>query len=216
MRPQLPGRAEFRPRRRNDQQRRLRAALGERLQHVERGRIGPVQVLEREHQRLGAGAGEHPGGERRELAAAQFLRRQFRRAAGGSGASITGASSGAYSAGVEPDRAERRLEFGEALFAGDFGAAEAGAAPFGDGMQRRVLQQLRGRPLDPGVRRLRQPGAELLDQPRFAEARLADDQRELAFAAARALPAAREECRVPRRGRPAASARASRRAGRRR
>jgi hypothetical protein len=32
-------------------------------------------------------------------------------------------------------------------------------------MQRRILQQLRGRPLDPGVRRLRQPGAELLDQP---------------------------------------------------
>ena len=77
MRAQLPGRAEFRPRRRDDQQRRLRAALGQRLQHVERGRIGPVQVLEREHQRLGASAGEHPGGERRELAAAQFLGRQF-------------------------------------------------------------------------------------------------------------------------------------------
>ena len=60
-------------------------------------------------------------------------------------------------------------------------------------MQRGVLQQLRGRPLDPGVRRLRQPGAELLDQPRFAEARLADDQRELPLAAARALPAAREQ-----------------------
>jgi len=37
------------------------------------------------------------------------------------------------------------------------------------------------------VRRLRQPGAELLDQPRFAEAGLAGDQRELPVAAARAL-----------------------------
>jgi hypothetical protein len=34
--------------------------------------------------------------------------------------------------GVQPDRGERRLEFGEALFAGDFGAAEAGAGPLGD------------------------------------------------------------------------------------
>ena len=43
------------------------------------------------------------------------------------------------------------------------------------------------------MRRLREPGAKLLDQPRFAEARLADDQRELPLAAARALPAARED-----------------------
>ena len=92
---------------------------------------------------------------------------------------------------ARPSRA--RFELGEALFAGDFDAAEARAAPVRDRMQRRVLQQLRGSPLDPGMRRLRQPGAELLDQPRFAEARFADDQRELPFAAARTFPATRED-----------------------
>ena len=97
---------------------------------------------------------------------------------GGNGASMTGASSGAYSAASSPTEPERRLEFGEALFAIDFGAAEADAAPFRDRVQRGVLQELRGRPLEPGVRRLREPGAKLLDQPRFAEAGLTDDQRE--------------------------------------
>ena len=65
VRAQLPGRAELRPRRRDDQKRRVRAALRQRLQHVERGRIGPVQILESEHGRLGARAGEHPSRERR-------------------------------------------------------------------------------------------------------------------------------------------------------
>ena len=56
-------------------------------------------------------------------------------------------------------------------------------------MQRRILQELRRAPLDPGVRRFGEPGAELLDQARLAEARLADDHDELALALARALPA---------------------------
>jgi hypothetical protein len=42
VRAQFPGWAKLGPGRRDDQHRRLRAALGERLQHVERGRIGPV------------------------------------------------------------------------------------------------------------------------------------------------------------------------------
>ena len=41
-----PGRSEFRPRGGDDQQRGLRAALRERAQEIERGRIGPVQILE--------------------------------------------------------------------------------------------------------------------------------------------------------------------------
>src|ERR1700722_12196825 len=40
---------------------------------------------------------------------------------------------------------------------------------------------------------LSEPGAKLLDQPRLAEAGLADDQRELPLAAARALPAAHKD-----------------------
>ena len=165
VRARLPGRAEFGPRRRDDQQRRLRTALCEPLQHVERGRIGPVQVLEGEHDRLGASAGQDPGNQRRELAAAQFLGRKFRNASRRQRRVDHRREQRRIFGGVEPDGAERRFEFGEALFAGDFGAAEADAAPFRDRVQRRVLQQLRGRPLDPGVRRLRQPRAKLLDQP---------------------------------------------------
>ena len=57
-------------------------------------------------------------------------------------------------------------------------------------MQRRVLQKLRGAPFDPGVRRLREPRVELLDEPRLAQAGFADDQHELAFAYVRAPSAA--------------------------
>ena len=70
--------------------------------------------------------------ERRELAAAQFLGRKFRNAARRQRRVDHRREQRRIFGGVEPDRAERRLEFGEALFAGDFGAAEAGAAPFRD------------------------------------------------------------------------------------
>ena len=43
------------------------------------------------------------------------------------------------------------------------------------------------------MRRLAEPGAKLLDQPRLADARLADNQRELTFARARALPSPAEQ-----------------------
>ena len=75
-----PGRAEFRPRRRDDEQRRLRAALGQRPHEVERRRVGPVQVLEGEHGRLRPRSRQNPGRHRRELPSPQFLRREFRRA----------------------------------------------------------------------------------------------------------------------------------------
>jgi hypothetical protein len=60
-------------------------------------------------------------------------------------------------------------------------------------MQRRILQQLRRRPLHPSVGRFTKPGAKLVDQPRLADAGLADDERELPFAFARALPAPGEK-----------------------
>ena len=90
---------------------------------------------------------------------------------------------------------KRAFEIGEALL-GRRIRAEALPAPFGDRMQRCVLQELRGAPLDPGVRRLRKARMELLDKPRLAEARLADDQRELAFARPRALPAALKQAKL--------------------
>ena len=106
-------------------------------------------------------------------------------------------SSGASRAAVSPASSstlrERRFEVGEARLRRDVGAAEAQPAPFGERMQRRVLHELRGGPLDPGVRRRAEPGAEFLDEPRLAEARLADDLHELALAAPRALPAAQEQ-----------------------
>ena len=46
VRAQAPVRAELRPRRRDEEQRRLRAALGQRTHEIERSRVGPVQVLE--------------------------------------------------------------------------------------------------------------------------------------------------------------------------
>ena len=93
---------------------------------------------------------------------------------------------------VEADQPQRAFEVGEALL-GRRIRAKSQPAPFGDWMQRRVLQELRGAPFDPGVRRLREPRMELLDEPRLAEAGLADDQHELAFARASALPAARQQ-----------------------
>ena len=134
---------------------------------------------------------------------------------GGRGMSTSGASRGAYSAGSRPinrnvfSRSARRCSAGAS-------SAKTQPAPFGDRMQRRVLQELRGAPFDPGVRRLREPRVELLDQPRLAEAGFADDQHELAFASRARVPAARQQRRVPPRDRRMASAPARRPVGRRR
>ena len=64
VRAQAPVRAEFRPGRHDDEKRRLGAALRQRPQQIERGRIGPVQVLEGEHDRLRPGACQEQGRHR--------------------------------------------------------------------------------------------------------------------------------------------------------
>ena len=92
-------------------------------------------------------------------------------------------------AGPRPHRVElhlrkRLLEIGEAFLHRDLGAAEAEPAPLGERVERRILQQLRRRPLDPAMRGLAEPGAELVDEPRLADAGFANDLHELAFAAA--------------------------------
>ena len=178
---QAPGRAEFRPRCRDDEQRCLRAALGESLHQIERGRVGPVQVLEREHDRLRPRAGENPRRQRRQLPAPQFLRRELRRAVLGQRDVDQRCEQRCVFGRVEADQPKRILEVGEALFAGWIGA-EPLTAPLGDRVQRRILQQLRRRPFDPGVRRLAEPRAKLLDKPRLADAGFADHERELALA----------------------------------
>ena len=45
--------------------------------------------------------------------------------------------------GIETDQLQSVLEVGEALAGGSVSLAEALAAPFGDRVQRRILQQLR-------------------------------------------------------------------------
>ena len=81
--------------------------------------------------------------------------------------SKSGASKGTILRRVELDLRQRALQLGEALLGGHVGAAETLAAPFGDRVQRRVLQKLRTAPFDPGVRRVAQPGMKFLDQAGF-------------------------------------------------
>ena len=99
MRAHAPGRTELGPRRRHDEQRRQRAALGDAAQHVERGRIGPMQILERQHQRLRLAPAitqfvRAASCRRRNSSAAKAGTRSI-----GSGMSRSGASKGRFSAG---------------------------------------------------------------------------------------------------------------------
>ena len=80
VRAKAPGRSELGPRGREDEHRRLGAALRERPQQIERSRVGPVQVFEGEDDRLRSGASQKQGRHRSQLSASQFLRREFRRA----------------------------------------------------------------------------------------------------------------------------------------
>ena len=61
-------------------QRRRAPALGESLHQIKRCGIGPVQVLEREDDRLRSRPGQKPCRQRRQLTAAQFLGRERRHA----------------------------------------------------------------------------------------------------------------------------------------
>ena len=192
VRPHAPGRAELRPRRRDDQQRRLRPALGQRAHEIERSRVGPVQVLEGEHDCLRPRGRQNPCRHRRQLPAAQLLWREFRGPVLWQEDIDQGREQRRVFGWVQADQTQSVLEVGQALFGGQV-RAEALPAPFGDRMQRRILQQLRRRPLDPGVRRLAEAAVKLLHQPRLAQARLADDQRELALAFTRAIPAPGEK-----------------------
>ena len=124
---------------------------------------------------------------------AQFLGRQLRTAVLRQGNVDQRREQGRVFGRVEADQPQSVLEVGEPPLVGRVGAAETQSAPFGDRMQRRVLQELRGGPFDPGVRRLGEFCAELLDQARLADAGLADDLDELTLAFERPRPAALEE-----------------------
>src|SRR6516164_4585054 len=63
-------------------------------------------------------------------------------------------------------------------------------------MQRRILQQLRRTPFDPRVWRVAELPSKLLDQPRLADAGLADNHHELPFPRSGAFPAAGQDADV--------------------
>jgi hypothetical protein len=192
VRAEAPGRAELGSRGREDEERRLRAALGESLHEIKRGGVRPVQVLERERDGLRARPGEKPGYERRQLPAAQFLRRKLCCAVLRQRDVDQRRDQRRIFGGVEADQGKRILKVGEAPV-GRLIRAEPLAAPFGDRVQRRILQELRRRQFDKGVGRLAKRRAKLLDKPRLADAGFADNERELDRAIARPPPAPAQE-----------------------
>src|SRR5271157_2165300 len=151
-----------------------------------------MQVLERDDGGLGPRSRENPGGHCRKLSASKLFRREIRSAGRRERDVHQRCEQRRMFGWVEADQTQRVFEVGEALFGRSI-QAKTLPAPFGDWMQRRILQELRGAPFDPGVRRLREPRMELLDETRLAKAGLAYDQHELALAYASALPAARQQ-----------------------
>ena len=118
-----PRRAELWPRRREQEQRRLRsAARPERA----RGRAKSDRPSAGPRRRARRRAWDRAPARTHAVIAASCLRRnsssagKFRqaRSSGGSGMSTSGASSGACSAGSRPIRPQRVFEVGEALFGG--------------------------------------------------------------------------------------------------
>src|SRR5262245_48751247 len=63
-------------------------------------------------------------------------------------------------------------------------------------MQWCILQELRRTPLDPCVRHIAEPCSKLIDQPRLADARLADDEQELPLARVGPFPSAGHDAKV--------------------
>jgi hypothetical protein len=155
-----------------------------------------LQVLHRSHYRLGSRAGQHPGDDSVELAAPELLGRKFWPSSLARRDVEQRRKQRRGLARIELHLRERRFELGKARVRCDVAASEPQPSPFGEGMERRVLQELRQRPFDPGVRGLAEPASKLFHEPRLAQPRFADDPHELALAAPRALPAAHEQREV--------------------
>jgi hypothetical protein len=100
-----------------------------------------VQVLEGDHGRLRPRARQNQGRHRRQLPAPQFLRREFRPAVIRQRDVDQRREQGRVFGGIEADQPQSVLEIGQALFGGQV-RAEALPAPFGDRVERRVLQEL--------------------------------------------------------------------------
>ena len=152
----------------------MRPAFGERTHEVNRGRIGPVKVLEDDDRWLRARSGQDHIGHRSQLPASQGLGREFGRALRRQRNVYQWREKGRVFRVVEADQPQRVLKISEALLGRGL-HTKSKTAPIGQGMQGRVLEQLRGAPFHPGVRRLSQLRMKLVQQPRLAQAWLADD-----------------------------------------
>ena len=154
-------------------------ALGPRVrdpaQDLDRCRVGPVQVFEGKHDRLNARSGYHPVGQRRQLSTTQFLWRQSVCTSRRLRNVEERGEQFRILRWVKFDLRKRVLKIGEALLRRHIGPAETHAAPFGDRIQRRVLQKLRAAPFGPGVRHLAYAGVKFLDKPGFTETRFPDN-----------------------------------------
>ena len=138
--------------------------------------------------RLRPRARENPCGHRRQLSAPQFLRRKLRGAVLVAAGCRPAARAGAHirrgrgrSAASVPSRSARRCSAGA--------SAPNRRRPHSAIGCSGVFCRSCETSIRPRCGRLAEPRVKLLDQPRLAEAGLADDQHELALALARALPA---------------------------
>jgi hypothetical protein len=145
----------------------LAAALGERSEEVERGGVGPLQILESKNNRLGSRACKNPGDERGQLTSPELFRRKGDLAARRQGDVDERRKQRRVFSRVEVDQPQSALKVGEALF-GRSTRAKSEPPPFDNWMKRRVLQELRRGPFDPGVQRIRDARVELLKETRFA------------------------------------------------
>ena len=185
-----PGRVKLRARSGDDEQRSPCFRFCEGREEVERGRVAPLQIFDSENQRLHPRSRQYPGLDRGQLMSAQFI---------GRGRLDAGIRQGNVeqrrdyrSDSLETDRRQRLFQFSQTLRR-RLGGVEALPPPLGDRMQRSILQQLRRVPIDPGVRRDGQTDPKFFQEPRLADAGLADDQNELAFARPGALPTAHQQ-----------------------
>ena len=175
-----------------------------------------MQVLESEDKRLGPRPGQNPGGHCRQLPSPQLFAARISRRGPAAAGYQRAVRAGSHVRLGRGRQTQRVFEVGEALFGWQH-PRQSGARPHSaigwSGVFCRSCEALHSTQVCGVSAELRM---ELLDEPRLAEAGLADDQHELAFARAGALPAARSRSRVPPRGRRRALAPARRPFGRRR
>ena len=188
-----PGRSEFRPRRGDDEQRRL-ARRARRARAEDRARSDRPNADPRRREPLAESAprpeprpSSPPVADAATPRAAKFAARP-----GGSGMSTSGASRGAYSAASRP--ISRKVFSRSARRPSAVASAPKRSRPHSaSGCSGVFCRSWDDAPFDPGVRRLGESARGTPRSGATCRAGLADDQDELAFAVAAAIPAARQQ-----------------------